>query len=145
MLNTMIVTENAKAYFSTTLKWAHFLYVIGIIGIVFMFLAGAVAIVSIFVSDDVASNIGKSSVEVVIMGIAYMVLALVMIIPLVYMNRMLGKGTEAVNNDDDAAFETSLMNMKSLAKFYGIYTIVALSLIPIILLIVLIPFVALVS
>lgn len=145
MLNTMIVTENAKAYFSTTLKWAHFLYVIGIIGIVFMFLAGAAFVVIGCVSDDVASNIGKSSVEVVIMGIAYMVLALVMIIPLVYMNRMLGKGTEAVNNDDDAAFETSLMNMKSLAKFYGIYTIVALAMIPVIMIIAVIASVASVS
>lgn len=138
----MIVTENSKAYFSTTLKWAHFLYIVGIIGIVFLLLAGAVFVVIACVSEDLASNIGKSSVEVIVMGIVYMVLSIVMIIPLVYMNRMLSKGMEAVENDDDAAFETSMMNMKSFAKFYGIYTIVALSMIPIVLIIAVIASVA---
>ena len=61
-------------------------------------------------------------------GIVYLVLAGVIIIPVVYLKRMLDSLRVAFRTDEDAPLEDSLKNFKSCLKFYGIMEIVVIAL-----------------
>ena len=118
----MNLTEKGISYLKLSAKWLRFFYVLSIIGIVFLFLGAVIMIVM-----GAAGMEGAQEYSLAI-GIAYLVLACAFIFPIIYLKRMLDSLRVAFRTDEDAPLENSLMNFKSLLKFYGILEIVLIAL-----------------
>ena len=118
----MNLTEKGVSYLKISAKWLRFFYVLSIIGIVFLFLTGVGMIVMGAAAMESAPEYSLA------IGIAYLVLSGVIVFPIIYLKRMLDSLRVAFRTDEDAQLENSLMNFKSLLKFYGIMEIVLIAL-----------------
>ena len=136
--NQTLMLEECRNYVRTTGKWMNFMAIIATISIVLMAIAGIILICCSAMISASTSYSGdmtaftNTPIYFIIMGIVYIILAVVMIWPTRYMfkgSKAARNAAELNSNEEMVAF---LKNNKSLWKFYGIYTIVCLALIPII-------------
>ena len=109
-------------------KWGKFLSIIGFI------FCGILAIAAFFAPalysklaalNDLSSEmLGTAST---IITATYLVFAVILFFPCYYLNKFSIKMRLALNSVSQENFEDSLKNLKSLLKFYGIFTIIILS------------------
>jgi hypothetical protein len=122
--NTEIsVSTVSKNFLLATAKWGNFLAIVGfvfsgiyLIGGLFFFVSGA---------NVTAFRGGDASV----VGIIYIISAILMFFPSLYLFNFSGKMKTALNNVSQENFESGLENLKSCFKFMGIMMIVTLGLI----------------
>ncbi|MEO8766519.1 MAG: DUF5362 family protein [Ginsengibacter sp.] len=126
--NDLQVTPQGLGYLAEVAKWGKFLAIMGFI------LCGITVALSFFVPvlltqlppyNTMSSEF--SSTMKIAMTIIYLLLALLFFFPCFYLYKYSVKMQSAVKTISQENFDESLMNMKSMFKFYGIFTIIILS------------------
>jgi Family of unknown function (DUF5362) len=126
--NDLQVSPQAQSYLMESARWGKFLAIMGFI------LCGIMVIIAFFIPvflsqlpPSAGMPSGFSSGMRIGMTIVYLVLALVLFFPCFYLYKFSVKMQSAVNVMSQENFDESLMNLKSMFKFYGIFTIITLS------------------
>jgi hypothetical protein len=126
--NDLQVTPLSQTFLSEAAKWGKFLSVIGFI------FCGLLAIAAFFMPAVYSKMASFNQLPSSIAGaagtaitIVYLVLALLLFFPCLYLNKFSTKMRVALTSVSQENFEDSFRNLKSLLKFYGIFTIVILS------------------
>ena len=123
--NELILEAQAEVYLRETRKWAKFL---AIVGFVFM---GLMALVSIgmFAFSSVMGSMMPFPMSGV--GIFYLLFIVLYCVPIYYLFQFSNKAKYALESRHTQTLTDSMQYLKSHYKFMGIFTIVMLSLYPI--------------
>ncbi len=114
-------------YLNESARWARFLAIIGFIS------CGLMIIVGVFfgsVMSGLMTNAGSESAAVMSGGffsIIYILISLLLFFPSLYLFNFSSKMRKAFQNNDQQILTDSLKNLKSFFKFYGIFTVIILS------------------
>lgn len=116
------LSKKAIAYLNESGKWGSFLawLVIVFLAIFFLVFVGA----SFFSANQ--TQLYNQSEYKVVMIIAYFIVAAIYFIPIYYLYNFAKNAKIAVSKNDSDHLENSLKNLKSLLKFYGIFSIIYL-------------------
>lgn len=120
--DALLDNRKIHSYLLETAKWGNFL---AIIGYVFMGLLALLALFMIFAMSQLLQN---QPFPMWIMGIIYLALAGVYWFPVTYLYRFSAQMKQAVLRRDESLYASGFANLKSLFKFFGIFTIVVLAL-----------------
>jgi len=124
LLNSDLTVSNiSQENFLASAKWGKFLSIVG-----FVF-CGLMVIVSFFITGILSQSTQTSRMTISpgVFTVMYLILAVVLFFPCLYLYRYSTKMTEAITNSRQESFDTSVMNLKVMFRFYGIFTIVILS------------------
>ena len=119
---TFTVNREIKLYLAETAKWGNILAIIGYVAMGIMALASLVMIVAFSFIDM------ETAFPMWILGIVYLVFAGLYYIPVTYLYRFSNQMKLAVHRNDEKRYTTGFANLKSLFKFFGIFTFVLLGL-----------------
>ena len=116
------VDSVAQGYLAETAKWGKFLAILGFIGSGFMVLAGIVMMLfGSFIGDSpelaatpFASGFGA------LMGVFYILIAVVYIMPALYLFRFCDRTKKALATNDTPVLTDAFGQLKSLYKFMGV-------------------------
>ncbi len=126
--NDLQVSPATQNFLSEAAKWGKFLSIIGFIfcGILAIAAFFAPALYSkLMALNDLSSNMAGTIGTVI--TVIYLGFAVILFFPCYYLNKFSVKMRLALNSVNQENFEDSLKNLKSLLKFYGIFTIIILS------------------
>jgi Family of unknown function (DUF5362) len=118
--------QTALNYLNESARWARFLAIIGFITCGFMVIGG------FLYGSDVANQFASLSGEGFIVGkgvlsFIYIFIALILFFPCLYLFNFSSKMRKAFRGNDQPVLSDALKNLKSFFKFYGIFTIIMLS------------------
>ncbi len=126
--NDLQVTPQGQSYLTESAKWGKFLSIMGFI------LCGLMVIVAFFVpaylsqmSEYSGMSSAMSSGMRAGMTVLYLLMALLFFFPCLYLYKFSTKMQVATKTVSQENFDESLMNLKSMFKFYAILTIIILS------------------
>jgi tellurite resistance protein TehA-like permease len=102
-------------------KWAKFLAICSFVGLGMMGLAGVAMIILQF---ERQANV----LSTVIMGLFYILMAVIYFFPAVYLYRFATASADAIEKLNEDTLEEGLENLKSLFRFTGILMIIMFSL-----------------
>jgi Family of unknown function (DUF5362) len=126
--NDLQVTPLAQSYLAESARWAKFLAIMGFI------LCGIMTIIAFFMPvfltqlpPSPAMPSGLTAAMKTGMTIGYVLFALLLFFPCLYLYKFSGKMQYAVKAVNQESFDQSLMNLKSMFKFYGVFTIIIIS------------------
>lgn len=130
--------QEVTNYVESTGKWYRFFGVMAVIGAALMVLAGVIVLISssfvdyaynydLYSYGSMPANTEFNSTVLIITGILYILLSSLMVPVAVFMFRGANAARDAVNNRDNEKAVLFLKNTKSYWKFYGILTIVVIS------------------
>ena len=126
--NDLQVSPQAQSYLTESARWGKFLAIMGFI------VCGFMTILSFFMPVFLTQLPPYNSVSTefssgmkVGMTIVYLLLALLSFFPCFYLYKFSVKMQAAVKMVSQENFDESLMNLKSMFKFYGIFVIIILS------------------
>jgi uncharacterized membrane protein YjgN (DUF898 family) len=126
--NDLQVTPQGQSYLAEAAKWGKFLSIMGFI------LCGLMVIVAFFVpaylsqmSEYSGMSSAMSSGMRAGMTVLYLLMALLFFFPCLYLYKFSTKMQVATKTVSQENFDESLMNLKSMFKFYAILTIIILS------------------
>lgn len=132
-LFSLSIDPITKAHLNETAKWARFLAIVGFIFLGLMVIAGIYLsmTVSSFESID-SSPYGRNTSNMfaamgVGMMIFYVILAVIMLFPLLFLLRFANKIRHALAGNDQDVLNTSFQNLKAYFRYIGIVTIVGLA------------------
>ena len=137
--NDLQVSAPAQNFLSECAKWGRFLAIIGFI------FCGIMAVLAFFIPalimnippyNAMASSLSSGSTAG--MTIMYILFALLFFFPCLYLYKFSVKMKSSLAETSQENFDESLQNLKSMFKFYGIVTIVMLSIYALIFLVVMI-------
>jgi uncharacterized membrane protein len=117
------ITEDAKKYLKTTSVWTNFMAIFNFVVIAFMVLAGIMLMVGF------TGNTGYGMPQIGSMGLFYIVVAIIMLFPALYLLRFSRQTANALSNQDTLALEDAFKNMKSYWMFMGIFAIVMITIV----------------
>lgn len=126
--NDLQITPVSQNFLSEAARWGKFLSIIGFISCGFLVILAFIAPTlysRLGTFNDVYSSLG--SAFSVIITVIYLGLAVLLFFPCYYLNKFSVKMRLALSSVNQENFEESLKNLKSLLKFYGIFTIIVLS------------------
>lgn len=126
--NDLQVSPASQTFLNEAARWGKFLSIIGFI------FCGLMVAISFFIPTLVMSvppynQIASAMTSAMSAGltIGYLLLALVLFFPCLYLYKFSVKMKVALTVISQENFEISLQNLKSLLKFYGIFAIIILS------------------
>ena len=126
--NDLQLSNSAQKFLSESARWARFLAIIGFI------FCGFMAVIAFFIPAVIVNlppynnmPAGFSSGVAAGITILYLLLALLLFFPCLYLYKFSIKMQVSLNTVSQETFDESLKNLKSMFKFYGILTIVMLS------------------
>jgi|SRR5665647_184359 len=126
--NDLQVSASAQSFLSDSARWGKFLAIIGFI------FCGFMIVIAFFVPALImnlppynAMASGLSASITAGMTVVYLLLALLFFFPCLYLFKFSVKMQASLNSMSQENFEESLKNLKSMFRFYGICTIVMLS------------------
>ena len=122
---SLVVSEKTKVALGLASPWIRFLAILGFVGVGFLALAGLAMMVF---GGMFGQPLGLGFVGPVV-GLIYIVLAVVVFFPARMLLRIAAKTKSYKASGDPADLEGFALNVKALAVFYGIMTIVSLSLV----------------
>jgi tellurite resistance protein TehA-like permease len=102
-------------------KWAKFLAICSFVGLGMMGLAGVAMIILQFERQ-------ANGLSTVIMGLFYILMAVIYFFPAVYLYRFATASADAIEKLNEDTLEEGLENLKSLFRFTGILMIIMFSL-----------------
>jgi len=126
--NDLQVSPLSQNFLNESARWAKFLSIIGFI------FCGILAIASFFAPAiynktqafrDMDPSVATTVSTIIV--VLYLAFAVLLFFPCLYLNRFSIKLRSALTSVNQENFEESFKNLKSLFKFYGIFTIVLLS------------------
>lgn len=126
--NDLQVSPHGLSYLTESTRWGKFLAIMGFIGCGFMVII-AFFIPAVFTQVPPYNTMSSSfnSGMKVGMTIVYLILAFMMFFPCFYLYKFSVKMQSAVKTVNQENFDDSLMSLKSMFKFYGVFIIVILS------------------
>ena len=119
----MSVNHKIKDYLLETSKWGKLLAIVGYIGLGFLVLLGF----GVIIGFSIFSGIADVGFPLGIVGIFYILIAVLYYFPVNYLYKFSGQIKQGFNSNDQQSITTGFGNLKSLFKFMGIFTIVILS------------------
>lgn len=126
--NDLQVTPQVQSYLTESAKWGKFLSIMGFIGCGLMaILAFLIPFILSQVPESASLPLGFNTGMRMGLTVIYLLLALLLFFPCLYLYRFSVKMQTATKSISQENFDESLMNLKSMFKFYGIFTIVMLS------------------
>jgi len=119
------ITQEIKSYLYETAKWGKFLSIVSFILISLMILV----IIGMLVFGGVAMSALGGTDAMAGMGLGFMAVfygffIAIYLIPTLYLYRFSSKMKIALDANDQESLSSSFMNMKSMFKFWGIFTII---------------------
>lgn len=122
------VTSAAADFLRTAAKWAMFLSILGFIGIGFMILSALMMLVAGGAAAGMDSSPYGAGAAMApgVIGVMYLVFAVLYIFPVIYLYKFSSNAKEAVNSNNSEKLTVSLENLKSHYKFVGIATIITI-------------------
>jgi hypothetical protein len=115
------LTDNSLIFMTEIVKWAKFLAICSFVGLGMMVLAGVAMIILQFERQ-------ANGLSTVIMGLFYILMAVIYFFPAVYLYRFATASADAIEKLNEDTLEEGLENLKSLFRFTGILTIIMFSL-----------------
>ena len=137
----LAINENNKGDLADTARWARFLSIVGFVmcGLIVLIGFFAGSIFSMFANTGELEELGgMSSAMGAGMSFFYVIIAVIYFIPCLFLFRFANKMKLALSSNDQMALTTSFQNLKSMFRFFGIVTIIMISIYAIILLIALV-------
>jgi hypothetical protein len=125
------IDQPSQNYLSESARWARFLAIMGFIGCGLMVLGGLLfgSFFSLMMKNAEPETTAAAGGMISSLYAASAIMGAVLIFfPSLYLFRFSSKMRMATNNNDQSALTDSIKNLKSFFKFYGIVTIVVLSL-----------------
>ena len=126
--NDLQVSPQAQSYLTESARWGKFLAIMGFIVCGFMMILSF--FMPVFLTQlppyNTMSSEFSSGMKVG-MTIVYLLLALLSFFPCFYLYKFSVKMQSAVKMVSQENFDESLMNLKSMFKFYGVFVIIILS------------------
>lgn|GEM_PF-1791196 len=113
--------SQACSYLISIGKWMKFFFVMAIVSVSLTIMAGLTIIAFSSMISDIPD---MPNFPFVTMGVIYMAVGALNLVPAIYMNRISKAAERTVELDDNDAMLDFLKNNKSLWKFLGILTIV---------------------
>lgn len=132
--NSIKILEQGQNYLLSTSNWTKFFAVISFIAIAFMIFVGAMLLVASKFSGELLTSVPNSTYTatdgklVFMIGIFYIIVGAILIIPFTYLNRFSASCRRAIMLENEAEMEDSLYFMKVFWKFIGVFTIVYIAL-----------------
>jgi len=121
----LVVTEEMRSYIYEISKWARFLSIIGFILSAFLIIGSFGIGAALTANPSMVAQLGPlAGAGAIGVTIVYLVLALMYFYPSLLLFRFSNKGKQGVLYGDQESLDAAMMNMKSLFKFWGIFTIV---------------------
>lgn len=126
--NDLQVSSTSQNLLGEAAKWGKFLSIVGFI------FCGMLAVASFFAPrlysrmaayQSLSSEMARGAS--VVITLLYLCFAVVLFFPSLYLNKFSTKMKIALSSANQENFEESLLNLKSLLKFYGIFIIIMLS------------------
>lgn len=116
------LSDEIKGYLSTTAKWAMFISIVGFLGVAMMvfaaiFMGAMLGAMSNSVDPSVQAMM---PIPPIFLSIFYLIMALLMLVPMVYLFKFSTNTRAALSRNDDRALTDAFRNLKSHYKFYGI-------------------------
>jgi hypothetical protein len=122
------LNESAKDFLKETAKWANFLSILGYVGIGFLVLL-ALFTGSLFAYIGKMTNgMGGFGAMGGFVSFLYIIMATIYFFPIYYLNRFAANAKLALQTNDSKALATSFEYLKSHYKFFGIVSLIILSL-----------------
>lgn len=122
----LTLSTDAKRYLFETGRWAQFLAILGFIAAGFLAVAGIFMMVAM--RGELAESFAGLGIAPSLIGVLYLILAGVYVVPSLYFYRFATKSKVAIQTTDNDELTESLGYLKSTFKFYGILVIVFLAL-----------------
>jgi hypothetical protein len=126
--NELQVSTNAQNYLTESARWGKFLAITGFV------LCGLMVLIAFFVPAFLFrlppyNNLPAGYTTAMQTGITivYLLFAVLFFFPCFYLYKFSAKMQIAIKSVNQENFDDSLMNLKSIFKFYGIMTIIFLS------------------
>lgn len=127
----MSIDPQTRSNLSETARWAQFLAIIGLIGCVLFVIAGVVMMTTLntITNDPYYNNSGGNLTAFAgSVGIVFYILtALLIFFPCLFMLRFSGKMKGALAANDQVMLNSSFQNLKLLFRFWGIITIIVIA------------------
>lgn len=120
--NALLDNREIHTYLLETAKWGNFLSIIGYV------LMGLLAMIALFMIFAMSQLLQNQPFPMWIMGIVYLAMAGVYWFPVTYLYRFSAQMKQAVLSRNESLYASGFANLKSLFKFFGIFTIVILAL-----------------
>jgi hypothetical protein len=120
--NDLLISSTSQTNLATAAKWGKFLAIVGFIFCGFMVIGGIAATAVLSSSNTYVYDNGFLKY----VGLFYIVLAVILFIPCLYLLKFSNKTQDAIRSANQESLDTAFANLKSLFKFYGIFTIVIL-------------------
>jgi hypothetical protein len=125
--NDLQVSPASQNFLNETAKWGKFLAIVGFIFCGLMVIAAFFLPALLLTMPPYNQIAGATTAMASVFTIVYLILAVILFFPCLYLYRFSVKMKLALGSVSQENFETSLQNLKSVFKFYGIFTIVILS------------------
>ncbi|MEJ7823690.1 MAG: hypothetical protein WKF85_15310, partial [Chitinophagaceae bacterium] len=117
--NDLVISSISQSNLLSSAKWAKFLAIVGFIFIAIMVLGGLFA-QTLMSSYSSSASLAYSGDLIKYMGIVYVVFAVILFFPCLYLFKFSNKMQEAVRTSSQESVDTAFINLKSMFKFYGI-------------------------
>ena len=124
-MENLRITENIQNNLLTATKWLKFMTILGTVGVALFFIIG---IVLLFIPT-------YDGVPGALYGVIYMLLTLLYFYPIKRSFDLIKNTREAMGNASQMGLEQAAANVKSILKYFGILSIVCLSIYALILII----------
>ena len=124
-MENLRITENIQNNLLTATKWPKFMTILGTVGVALFFIIG---IVLLFIPT-------YDGVPGALYGVIYMLLTLLYFYPIKKSFDLIKNTREAMGNASQMGLEQAAANVKSILKYFGILSIVCLSIYALILII----------
>lgn len=126
------IDSQSRSFLAETAKWGKFLAIIGFIVCIFIVLAGIFMATQASALDKVFGDYGGTSNSVLkglgpLMALVYIIIAIIYFFPCLYLMRFSNHMKAALASDDQANLTMSFQNIKSMFKFFGIFTIIVIA------------------
>jgi len=122
--NDLVISSISQSNLLSSAKWAKFLAIVGFIFIAIMVLGGLFAQTLMSYSGSASSAYSGDLIKY--MGIVYVVFAVILFFPCLYLFKFSNKMQEAVRTFSQESVDNAFIKLKSMFKFYGIFTIIIL-------------------
>lgn len=126
----LYISPEGKSYLITTAKWAFFIAIVGFVIIILSALSGIAALTLSPVVDEYRDfqAFQYFPMSMVAIGITNIIYAVVMFFPNLYLYNFTKKIKLGMLHDNQDHLNEGLRNLKKMAKFSGIITIIGLAL-----------------
>jgi hypothetical protein len=118
LTNDLLINNTSQAHLVAAAKWGKFLAITGFIGCVLMVGGG------IYFQTLGSGSIYRESQKYV--GYTYLAMGIILFFPCLYLNKFSIKILEAIRSSSQESADTAFSNLRSVFKFYGIFTIIML-------------------